>query len=375
MIVNKFILLWLTNSFKKMDQFDPLVVDLGSGDIKAGFGGDDPRAVFPNVVSRRKGNRNKSSVLPMFFQNDTRVADDAFNWRGSYDIFDPMVRGKIVLWDDWEKVMRHTFYNELRVAPEEHSVVMAISPLFESLQVPSLYLENSAVFSLINCGKTDGLVLDCGYGKTHAVPLFDGVAQDDFTLKLELGGYDLTKYLAHFINERAKGAFFNTKRETVVDYFKVTYGRVSLDVSREISEGFKSIEYELPDETILHLGTEQILCTEPLFNPQLINIDQIGIHELIHESIRACKLESRKHLYENIVLVGGSSLFKGMKERIAKELEELVPHSVNIQIQMPSDRYTTWNGASMFSVLSDKQQKFVTLQQYEENGPHHPSNQ
>ena len=43
----------------------------------------------------------------------------------------------------------------------------------------------------------------------------------------------------------------------------------------------------------------------------VIGSEEIGVHELLFNSIRKSDLDLRKTLYQNIVLSGGSTLFKG----------------------------------------------------------------
>lgn len=361
-------------------------MDNGSAIMKAGFADDDaPRVVFPAIVGRPR----HTGVMSGMGQKDAYIGDEAVAKIDILTLKRPIEHGIVSNWDDMEMVWHHTFYNELRVAPEEHPVLITEAPknpltnrekmtqiMFETFNVPALHVAIPAVLSLLSIGKTTGIVMDSGDCVSQIVPIYESDVLHHAISRFNLAGNHITDYLATLMNEE-RGYYFTTTADTeIVRDIKEKLAYVTLDYEQDLetSKYSSSVEksYELPDGEVITIGPERFRCAEIFFQPDLFHdFTSDGIHELIDTSIRKCDDDIWNEFYGNIVLSGGSSLLPGFADRMKKEITALAPSSMNVNVvAKPERKYSTWIGGSVFaSSMSSNQEKWISIDDYNEYGP------
>eukprot|EP01061_Rhynchopus_euleeides_P004451 TRINITY_DN13708_c1_g1_i1.p1 TRINITY_DN13708_c1_g1~~TRINITY_DN13708_c1_g1_i1.p1 ORF type:complete len:418 (+),score=161.71 TRINITY_DN13708_c1_g1_i1:102-1256(+) len=362
-----------------------VVLDNGTGMMKAGFAGqEEPGAVFPAAVSRKRG------------VETALVGDDAVGKAG-YRIKYPVEHGIVNNWDDMALVWRKA-YEELDVEPGNQGVLVTEAPLnprknrekmlevlFDDFGVPACYIQIQAVLSLMASGRNDGVVIDSGDGVTHAVPVFDGRVVPTAVKRSEIAGRDLTEWMQELLNEDQDFRFSSSLHKEWVKEIKEKFCYIEDDFDSALekwndeNDCFDD-EHTLPDGTSIKVGRAKFCCPEAIFNPGLMEREEPALHDLLFNSVWDCPIDTRKTLLSNIVLSGGSTLFKGMESRLTKEMKNhpKLPEGAREIVKVVSDasddgrnirKYTVWMGGAVLASLGTFQEHWITKEEYEEHGP------
>mmetsp|Transcript_68693 Transcript_68693/g.201081 ORF Transcript_68693/g.201081 Transcript_68693/m.201081 type:complete len:378 (+) Transcript_68693:55-1188(+) len=362
-----------------------VIIDNGSGHVKAGLAGDEaPSAVFPALVGRPK----HGVMMPGTEKRDYFMGEEAISKKGVLALSYPLEHGIVKDWNDMEKVWHHTFFDALRVNPEERAVVVSEAPmnprknrermiemLFEKFSCPAAYIVIQAVMSLYSYGRTTGAVVDSGDGVTHVVPVYEGFSMPHAIQRLDLAGRDLSEYMVKILTESGVSMVSSAEKEIVRDmketscYFLQDDFNDAMKAARERPTDFEKI-YELPDGNKVNLVTERFRVPEVMFDPMISGRELPGIHQATHKCIQACDIDLRRELYKNVVLSGGNTMFPGIDTRLAKELKALAPQKIDVKVvASPQRRYIVWMGASIVAQLSSFQKMLIWKSEYDEMGP------
>jgi actin-related protein len=317
-----------------------VVVDNGSGMMKAGCSGEDaPKVTFSSVVGYPK---QKTALVGT--DKDYYIGEEAQQKRGILLLKYPLEHGIVQNWDDMEKVWRHTFDNELRMVVGDENeadedcqgVLLTEAPMnpkdnrermtqimFETFNVRRFYVAIQAVLSLYASGRTTGVVVDCGDGVSHTVPIYEGYSMPHAIQRINLAGRDLTDYICKILQE-SKITLTTTAERESAKKIKEDLCYCSMDFATDV-ENFagKEKQFEMPDGTVVTVHNQMIRCPELMFKPSLDGKEMMGLHELTKKTVNDCDLDVRKDLLGNVVMSGGTTMFPNMPERLQAEIQGL----------------------------------------------------
>lgn len=244
--------------------------------------------------------------------------------------------------------------------------------MFETFGVHGLYLANSSVMSLFASGRTTGLVVESGLNETSIVPIYEGYALPCATLKLGIGGEEITEFLLSNLKDRGN-ELPNSKRYEIAQDIKEKLCYLSPDYQQELNVALTTSsvarEYELPDGRSITLTVERFRSPEIMFQPLLIGKDQPGIHELSYNAIMKCDQDIRRELFGNIILSGGNTMFSRIKDKVQRDVKALAPSNLDVLVKAPPERkHLPWIGGAILSSL-DKFRMWINRSDFEEYGP------
>jgi len=369
---------WLERGLSELDDangsdyFPAIVVDNGSGMIKAGCSGEDaPKVTFSSVVGYNK----QRSLIPGYDEKHYYVGEEAQQMRGILQLKYPIEHGVVQDWDNMEKIWHHTFDNELRmiVGVEENpfdedvcGVILTEPPMnpdenrermtqimFETFEARRFCPVSGAVLALYASGRTTGVVVDSGAGVTSIVPVYNSNPVSNASVRMDLAGDDLTQYMDKILQECRVD--YSHPYRNAISKIKEDLCYVSENFSGEVDnfEG-KEKQFEMPDGEIITIHNQIIRGPELLFNSTLDGRTTPNLQQCCAQSITRCDSSMQKELLSNIVMAGGNTMFPGMQERLQAEMSKSfdeVKQRVNV-IAPPERMISQWIGGSIVAQLS-----------------------
>ncbi|KAF4323642.1 hypothetical protein BBO99_00002191 [Phytophthora kernoviae] len=385
---------------------EAIVLDNGSGCLKAGFSGEDtPRTTFPACTGRVKNPEWFASQAPNWKaelrDRDMFVGTECQLYRDFLELSNPLNRGVVEDWEALERMWEFVFTQEMKVDPETAALpILCISSpagskkqqermaqiMFESQKVCGFYFMQQCVLSLFASGRTRGLVVEVGHGSSHAIPIFEGYALPHAALHYNAGGMDISQRLHLLLSKR--GVSFHSFPLHTIDEIKeatCSLGSGTNQVVGQNQSDETNKPFELPDGTILQVDRQtQTAPAEVLFKPQELGDEhplrpEKGLHECAAASIAMCDKDLQSDLLNAVVLAGGTTMLPGFSKRFQDELNAVLQHtgSSNTANVIPDPvvrergynsqrKIAAWVGGSMFASLDTFHDIHITKQEWEE---------
>ncbi|KAK6341710.1 Actin- protein 6 [Orbilia brochopaga] len=395
-----------------------LVLDNGAYTIKAGYATRNTdlsdSTTIPNCIARSRDRR-------LYIGKQLESCKDF----GSIVFRQPVEKGYIVNWESEKEIWDRILFDEespLKCDTKSTTLILTEAPnaptplqtnvdqmVFEEYEFGAYYrCPASQLIAWNDIGQLFNpdaapqhnaaecvLVVDSGYSFTHVVPVINGKPYQAAIRRIDVGGKVLTNYLKELFSIRQ----LNMMDETyIVNEIKESCCYVSTDLKRDldICKRMKRNdivkEYVLPDyktlftgvlrdqsdrghlskdvEQTLIVGNERFMAPELLFHPGDVGYRQAGLPEVIMRAINIVPEEYRALLLANIVLIGGNSLLRGLKERLEAELVPMAPENCIVRISMPSDpiKYAWQGGVALGNNKTALEQHRITRAEYLEHG-------
>jgi actin-related protein 3 len=393
------------------------VVDVGTGYTKLGFAGNsEPQYIFPSAIAVKEAAKTGATAAKGVEDLDFFIGDEAVDAVG-YACKYPVRHGIVEDWDLMECYMEQVIFKYLRAEPEDHAFLLTEPPLntpenreytaeimFESFNVPGLYIAVQAVLALaaswtsrhVGERTLTGTVIDSGDGVTHVIPVAEGYVIGSCIKHIPVAGRDITAFVQQILRDREMGIPPEQSMD-VARKIKERYSYVCPDIVKEFEKydsepekwvkQYHGVESRKKEPFTVDVGYERFLGPEIFFHPEFANPDfQTSISETVDDVVQGCPIDVRRGLYKNIVLSGGSTMFKDFSKRLQRDVKRIVDNRLKLSEKLsggtlkPSpieckvvshsmQRYAVWFGGSMLASTPEFYQVCHTKAEYDEKGP------
>ena len=369
----------------------PIIIDLGSSEIKAGFSGEEkPKVIFKSYIGEPKYNKVFSALYKVNQGKiEQYIGEDCFKNIGLLKLRHPINHGILPNEQDIMPLFNY-IYAKLGINTEEiseHPLLITeplLNPfsnrekianaLFDYLGIPSVFFASQPILSLFYNSSTSGIILESGEAVSQSCIVYEGYSLPNTYERYDYGGGDVTEYLRLLLKKKGYKLFHSNEYRLISDmkekfcFFLPENKNLDFDKVKQ-ALNIKRSNYYLPDGASVSLGDERIIASEILFKPELIGKEYLGLSDIILSSINKAEIQLRPKAFENIVLSGGNTAMRGlvdkMKDDIVKKSNKIVKINVN---PVKEPQLSCWGGGNIISSLDIFKKMSVTKKEWNEKG-------
>ncbi|TCD71330.1 NuA4 histone acetyltransferase subunit [Steccherinum ochraceum] len=346
-------------------------------------------------------------------------------WRHGMEITHPVKNSMIEDFAAIPALITHAFRDVMRCEISDHPVLVTepawnttanrermAEIMFEEFNVPAFYIANTGVLNAFAAGKGSALVIDIGRSTASVTPVVDGfvlrkgLTHSGLPQLVEANAQHILtnpganrpgiQLLPHQLisskqavepgaaprftlrEDRATGTTDTWRNwyesREVEDWVQSVGGVLDQGWNEQAAVTRGARHYEFPTGYNYYFGPERFNIGEQFFthSASLASKNQnlpLPLPTLISTSLAACDQDLRQVLVGNVVLTGGGSLFSGLSDRLANELQRNFPH---VKIHAPGNpserRFGAWLGGSILASLGSFQQLWVSKEEWQEHG-------
>lgn len=398
----------------------PVIIDVGTGYTKMGYACNNrPDFIVPTIIGNKDISKVTASQLKGTEDLDFYIGYEAVKNQTLYTNVSILRHGQIEDWDKIEQFWEQCLFKYLRCEPEDHAVLLTEPPLnspdnreytaeimFETFNIPYLYVGMQAMLAIAaswsnkKTKSLTGTVVDSGDGVTHVIPVVEGYPISNAIQHVPIAGREMTQFVSDLLKDREPQVppedRFDVAKKIKEQFCKVakhpspTFAMFDKDRSKYIAK-YTGVSKKNGKTFECEVGYERFLCPEVWFSPELVSSEYTTpISTLIDRAIQLSPITDRMKLYNNIVLSGGSTTFKGLANRLQADVQVLVDERLaenaareskrigrNIQagkvpvqiIEHKRQQYAVWYGGAMLANTGPMfYNKCHSKQQYDEFG-------
>lgn len=350
-----------------------ILIDNGTYSIRTGMTGDTKPSIYPSVI------RNSTTNCYVGYEATDMKR---FGIKSKYPLNNIFSKGKIVDFQNYLSFLDKNFKNELRVKPEEHSLVLTETTgtsseerqkltqiVFETFGILNFFIANDNLATLHASGETNGIVVNVGEDHSSCTPIINGKIISKGIILGSIAGKQISDHLDELLlkKEITTSNPQDTRKPLLYDIKEKTC-EISIDFEKE-SKNVSSKDFELPDGNIITLEKERILAPEILFQPNIFNSDELSIDQQILSSLNKSSSDFDKDSVANVIISGGTTMFNGFPERLKNEISKNNSSIFNLNVIEPFDRkISSWVGISIISSLDSFEKSAMSKSEYEEFG-------